>query len=90
MMKENGGKSTHAGDNIGNFKVVQMAKCIAEINYWESKAKAEGTPLSKENSRNNICKRHGISPSTLLKRMTDTPTFFFLDLDLSSSEELSL
>ena len=47
-----------------------MAECIAEINYWDSKAKAEGTPLSKENSRNNICDRHGISPSSLSKRMT--------------------
>ena len=64
------GKSTHAGDNIGNFKAVQMAECIAEINYWESKAKAEGTPLAKQNSRNNICDRHGISPSSLSKRMT--------------------
>ena len=38
------GESTHAGDNIGNFKAVQMAECIAEINYWESKAKAGGDP----------------------------------------------
>ena len=60
------GKSNHAGDLIGNFKVDTMAACIADINYWESKAKAEGKDKpNKENSRNKIFKWHGLSPSTL-------------------------
>ena len=65
------GKSNHAGDKIGNFQGDTMAACIAEINFWESKAKAEGKDKpDKENSRNKICKRHGLSPSTVSKRMT--------------------
>ena len=55
------GKSNHAGDTIGNFKVDMMAACIAEINYWESKAKVGGgeDKPDKENSRNKIFKPHG-------------------------------
>ena len=65
------GRSNHAGESIGNFAADTMAKCIAEINYWENKAKAEGKDKpNKENSRNKICKRHGLSPSTVSKRMT--------------------
>ena len=57
------GKSNHAGDKIGNFQADTMAACIAEINFWESKAKAEGKDKpDKENSRNKICKRHGFEP----------------------------
>ena len=56
---------------IGNFKVDTMAACIAEINFWEIKAKAEGKDKpNKENSRNKICKRHGLSPSIVSKWMT--------------------
>ena len=51
------GRLNHAGDIIGNFKVDTMAACIAEINFWESKAKAEGTDKpNKENSGNKIFK----------------------------------
>ena len=65
------GRSNHAGESIGNFVAETMAKCIAEINYWENKAKAEGKDKpDKENSRNKICERHGLSPSTVSKRMT--------------------
>ena len=65
------GKLNHAGDTIGNFKVDMMAACITEINYWESKTKAEGKDKSdKENSRNKIYKQHVLSPSTLSKQMT--------------------
>ena len=65
------GKLNHAGDMIGNFKVDMMAACITEINFWENKAKVEGKDKPhKENSRNKICKRHGLSPSTVSKWMT--------------------
>ena len=48
-----------------------MVACIAEINFLENKAKAEGKERpDKQNSRNQICKRHGLSPSTVSKRMT--------------------
>ena len=51
------GKLNHAGDTIGNFKADMMAACIAEINYWESKAKVEGKDKpDKENSGNKIFK----------------------------------
>ena len=56
---------------IGNFKADMMAACIAEINFWENKTKAEGKDKpNKENSRNKICERHGLSPSTVSKQMT--------------------
>ena len=56
---------------IGNFQADMMAACIAEINFWESKAKAEGKDKpNKENSRNKICKPHGLSPLTVSKWMT--------------------
>ena len=61
----------HAGDKIGKFKVDTMAACIAEINFLENKAKVEGKERpNKQNLRNQICKRHGLSPSTVSKRMT--------------------
>ena len=66
------GRSNHAGDKIGKFKADTMAACIVEINFWENKAKLEGKERpDKQNSRNQICKRHGLSPSTVSKRMTE-------------------
>ena len=51
------GKSNHASDMVRNFKVDMMAACITEINYWESKVKAEEKDKpDKENSRNKIFK----------------------------------
>ena len=48
-----------------------MAACIAEINLWENKVKVElKDKPDKENSRNKICKRHDLSPSTVSKQMT--------------------
>ena len=82
------GRSNHAGDRIGNFKADTMAACIAEIHFWENKVKAEGKGRpDKHNSKNQIFKRHGLSPSTVSKRMTgkvqglqmthlDLPSFF--------------
>ena len=65
------GRLNNAGDKIGKFKVDTMAACIAEINFWENKVKAEGKERpDKQNLRNQICKRHGFSPSTVSKWMT--------------------
>ena len=65
------GKLNHAGGTIVNFKADMMAACIAEIHFWENKAKAEGKGRpDKQNSENQIFKRHGLSPSTVSKRMT--------------------
>ena len=51
------GRSNHAGDRIGNFKVDTMAACITEINFWENKAKAKGKERpDKQNSENQIFK----------------------------------
>ena len=65
------GRSNHAGDKIGKFKVNTMAACIVEINFWENKVKVKGKERpDKQNSRNQICKRHGLSPSTVSKWIT--------------------
>ena len=65
------GRLNHAGDKIGNFKADMMVACIAEIKFWENKAKVEGKDRpDKQNSRNQICRRHGLSPSTVSKWMT--------------------
>ena len=46
------GRLNHAGESIGNFVADTMAKCIAEINFWENKAKAEGKDKpDKEHAR---------------------------------------
>ena len=47
-----------------------MDKCITEINYWENKAKVEGKDKPDKENSHKICKRHGLSPSTVSKRMT--------------------
>ena len=36
------GRLNHAGNKIGKFKADTMVACIAEINFWENKAKVEG------------------------------------------------
>ena len=51
------GRLNHAGDRIGNFEAGTMAACIAEINFWENKAKTEGKERpDKQNSENQIFK----------------------------------
>ena len=55
--QEGAGQTIHTGDMIGNFIRDTMAACIAQINFWENKAKAEGKDKpDKENSRNKIYK----------------------------------
>ena len=58
--------STHNKQKIGQFTAEEMAACIAKIRKVEKEAKAAGT---KPRSRNDICKDHGLSPSTVSKRM---------------------
>ena len=46
-----------------------MRECIADINMYEQRQKELG--LNKpDKSRNQICKKYGIAPSTLSKWMT--------------------
>ena len=45
-----------------------MKACIDEIKEVEQKAKDQGK--KPEFSRNEICEKHGISPSSVSKRMT--------------------
>ena len=46
-----------------------MRNCIEEVKTVESRQKEQG--LAKlERSRNQICKKYGIHPSTLSKQMT--------------------
>ena len=63
------GDSAHKHKKIGLFTAESMTKCIEEVKAVEAKQKQLG--LAKpEKSRNQICKKYGIHPSTLSKRMT--------------------
>ena len=63
------GNSVHKHKKIGLFTAESMTKCIEEVKAVEAKQKQLG--LAKpEKSRNQICKKYGIHPSTLSKRMT--------------------
>ena len=59
--------STHAKQKIELFQATVMMNCIAGIKRVEADAKRHGT---KPLSRNKICKSYGLSPSTVLKRIT--------------------
>ena len=63
------GHSAHKNKKIELFTVEAMRQCIKEVKAVEARQKELG--LSKlERSRNQICKKYGIHPSTLLKQMT--------------------
>ena len=63
------GDSAHKHKKIRLFTAESMTKCIEEVKAVEAKQKQLG--LAKpEKSRNQICKKYGIHPSTLSKRMT--------------------
>ena len=66
--KKDRGDSAHANTRIGLFTAEQMKVCIDEIKEVEQKAKDEGN--KPKFSRNEICAKHGISPSSVSKRMT--------------------
>ena len=66
--KKDRGDSAHAKKWIGLFTADEMKACMDEIKEVKQKAKDEGK--KPKFSRNEICKKHGISPSSLSKRMT--------------------
>ena len=66
--KKDRGDSAHANKRIGLFTAEEMKACIDEIKEVEQKAKDKGK--KPKFSRNEICKKHGISPSSVSKRMT--------------------
>ena len=66
--KKDRGDSAHANQRIGLFTAEEMKACIDEIKEVEQRAKDEGK--KPEFSRNEICEKHGISPSSVSKRMT--------------------
>ena len=67
------GGSSHIGIKIGQFSADQMARCLAEIDYYKQRQKELG--LAKmELSMNQIAKNHGLSPATVNKRVTGKVT----------------
>ena len=66
--KKDRGDSAHANKRIGLFTAEEMKACIDEIKEVEQKAKDEGK--KPKFSRNEICEKHGISPSSVSKQMT--------------------
>ena len=66
--KKDQGDSAHANQWIGLFTAEEMKACINEIKEDEQRAKDEGK--KPKFSRNEICDKHGISPSSVSKRMT--------------------
>ena len=66
--KKDRGDSAHANQWIGLFTAEEMKACIDEIKEVEQRAKDEGK--KPKFSWNEICEKHGISPSSVSKRMT--------------------
>ena len=62
------GDSAHKNKKIGLFTAEAMTKCIEEVKAVETRQKELGL-VKPEKSRNEICKKYGIHPSTLSKRM---------------------
>ena len=67
--EKKGGGSSHAGKEIGLFTADQMARCLAEIDYYKKRQK-ELRLAKMELSMNQIAKNHGLSPATVNKRVT--------------------
>ena len=59
--------SAHANQRIGLFTAEEMKACIDEIKEVEQRAKDKGK--KPKFSRNEICEKHGISPSSVSKWM---------------------
>ena len=66
--KKDQGDSAHANKWIGLFTAKEMKACINEIREVEQTAKDQGK--KPEFSRNEICEKYGISPSSVSKQMT--------------------
>ena len=67
-LQKDRGDSAHYKKRIGLFTAEEMKACMDEIKEVEQKAKDEGK--KPEFSLNEICKKHGISPSSVSKQMT--------------------
>ena len=66
--KKDQGDSAHANQRIGLFTAEEMKAYIDEIKEVKQRAKDEGK--KPKFSRNEICEKHGISPSSVSKQMT--------------------
>ena len=67
-----GGGSAHRDQSTGNFTADVMQTCVDEIKRIEAEAAAKGEPPAM--SRNKICKKYGLAPGTVSKRMTGKVT----------------
>ena len=63
-----GGGSAHKDQSTGNYTADTMMQCINEINQVKAEAAANNEPPKL--SRNEICKKYGLAPGTVSKRMT--------------------
>ena len=63
-----GGGSAHKDQSTGNFTAETMMQCINEIVQVEAEAAANSKP--RKLSQNKICKKYGLAPGTVSKRMT--------------------
>ena len=60
--------SAQKDQSTGNFMVDTMIQCINEIKQVEAEAAAKGqTPKLSQNA---ICRKYGLAPGTVSKRMT--------------------
>ena len=63
-----GGGSAHRDQSTGNFMADTMIQCINEIKQVEAEAAATNEPPKL--SQNMICRKYGLAPGTVSKRMT--------------------
>ena len=59
--------SAHKDQSTGNFTADTMMQCINEIVQVEAEAAANNEPPKL--SQNKICKKYGLAPGTVSKRM---------------------
>ena len=62
-----GGGSAHRDQSTGNFMADTMIQCINEIIQVKAEAAANNEPPKL--SRNMICRKYGLAPGTISKRM---------------------
>ena len=60
--------STHRDQSTGNFMADMMIQCINEIKQVKVEAAANNEPPKL--SQNMICRKYGLAPRTVSKRMT--------------------
>ena len=64
-----GGGSTHRDQSTENFTANTMIQCINEIKQVKAKAAAANKEPPKL-SQNMICRKYGLAPGTVSKRIT--------------------